>query len=86
MTTTTETTNETASPPIIKLKIGLIYANIWQRDIDDEPYYSVTFERRYRDAKSGDWHSSRSFNADDLLALAKLADQAHTEIMKLRAN
>jgi hypothetical protein len=34
----------------------------------------------------GNWKRSDSFNAGDLLLLAKVADQAHSEIYKLRAN
>lgn len=43
----------------------------------------MTFERRYKDANG--WASTHSYNPDDLLVLAKLADMAHTEISKLRA-
>lgn len=67
-----------------KLRLGLINAAIWERSTDDNIFYSVSFERRYKDAK-GNWASTHSYNFDDLLNLAKLADQAHTEIMKLRA-
>ena len=45
---------------------------------------SGRFERRYRD-NDGNWQSTHSYNVDDLLILAKLADQAHTEITKLRS-
>ena len=85
MTNAIEKSSDTAAnPPIAKLRIGLINATIWQRITDEDAFYSVTFERRYRDGQ-GNWHSSKSFNPDDLLILAKLADQAHTEITKIRA-
>lgn len=76
--------NETPKPPIAKLRIGLINANIWQRLTDEDVFYSVNFERRYRD-NDGNWQSTHSYNKGDLLNLAKLADQAHTEITKLRS-
>jgi hypothetical protein len=76
--------SESSKPPIAKLRLGLINANIWERSTNDSVFYSVSFERRYKDAK-GEWHSTHSYNAEDLLLLAKLADQAHTEIAKLRA-
>ncbi len=86
--TTTEKTNETAnatnSPPVAKLRIGLINASIWKRTHAEGTFHSVSFERRYRD-KDGQWHSSQSFNTDDLLVLAKLADQVHSEILQLRS-
>jgi hypothetical protein len=80
----TNRSGETANPPVAKLRIGLINANIWQRNTDGNAFYSVSFERRYKDGK-GNWASTHSYNPEDLLVLAKLADQAHTEISKLRA-
>jgi hypothetical protein len=80
---TTEKETGTAKPPVAKLRIGLINANIWQRTTDEDVFYSVSFERRYRDSE-GNWQSTHSYNAEDLLVLAKLADQAHTEILNLR--
>ena len=75
-------TTETAKPPIGKLRIGLLTASIWERTTDGGTFHSVTFERRYRDA-SGEWHSTQSFDKSNLLTLAKLADQADTEIARL---
>ena len=85
MTTKTsrkQQTTEGAKPPVAKLRIGLVNATIWERTTDSGTFHSVTFERRYRDAK-GEWHSTQSFDAVNLLTLAKLADQAHTEISRL---
>ena len=47
-----------------------------------EPYCSG-FLCTFVDAE-GNWHSSSSYNADDLLALAKAADLAHTQIIEAR--
>ena len=79
-----KTTKTKNNKPTLYLRLGLIYANIWDRCIKDNIFYSVTFERRYRD-KAGNWQSTESYNAEDLLVLAKLADQAHTKIIELRA-
>jgi hypothetical protein len=76
---------ETAKPPVAKLRVGLLNASIWERVTDNGTFHSVSFERRYRDAQ-GNWQSTHSYGADDLLALAKLADQAHTQIAALLAN
>ena len=73
---------ESAKPPVAKLRIGLLSASIWERTLENGTFYSVTFERRYRDGK-GDWHSTQSFDKSNLLTLAKLADQADSEIMRL---
>lgn len=75
---------ESIKPPVAKLRIGLLSASIWERTTDGGTFFSVTFERRYRDAK-GDWHGTQSFDKSNLLTLAKLADQADTEIARLGA-
>lgn len=72
---------EKANPPVDKVRVGLITASIWENATDKGTFYSVTFERRYRDEK-GDWHSTTGFNTGDLLALAKAADLAHTKILE----
>jgi hypothetical protein len=60
-------------------------AAIWRNENNGSTFYSVTFERRYKD-DAGNWHSSSSFNSSDLLLLAKLADQSHSKIVELRAD
>jgi hypothetical protein len=75
---------ESAKPPVAKLHLGLNNASIWERVTEKGTFYSVTFERRYRDAQNN-WHSTHSYDASDLLNLAKLADQAHSKILELRA-
>jgi hypothetical protein len=76
-------TAENANPPVAKLRVGLINASIWERDTDKGSFHSVTFERRYRDG-DGNWKTSHSYDAQDLLTLAKLADLAHTKIVELQ--
>ena len=73
------------NPPVAKIRVGLITANVWERALEDRNFYSVTFERRYRDSE-GAWKTSHSFDAYNLLALAKAADLAHTEILERRAD
>lgn len=75
---------EPAKPPVKKLRYGLVQASIWERSTDAGTFYNARFERRYQD-NEGQWQSTHSYNVDDLLELSKLADQAHTEISKLRA-
>ena len=64
--------------PAHEVRIGLIKAAIWANDQGDAVRYNVTFERRYKDGE--DWKSSASFGRDDLLKLAKVADEAHSWI------
>jgi hypothetical protein len=53
-------------------------------DRNQIPRYNVTLERLHRDADEK-WQSTGSFGRDDLLVLAKVADQAHTRIHELQA-
>jgi hypothetical protein len=77
------TSTEKAKPPVRTLRAGaLIYAKIWQRTTEKGTYYSVNFERRYKDAHD-EWRTTHSFGKDDLLQVAKLAGEAHTDIMHL---
>ena len=74
---------DTAKAPVAKLRLGLINASIWERSTENGKFHSVTFERRYRDGQ-GNWHSTHSYDASDLLTLAKLVDQAHSKIVELQ--
>jgi hypothetical protein len=71
--------------PAAKVSLHPVSAAIWRNQNPNGVFYSVTFERSYKD-DAGKWQASSTFNANDLLLLAKVADQAHSEIFKLRAN
>ena len=72
--------------PVSKVTLWPITAAIWRNEnAKGEPFYNVTFERTYKD-EAGELQNSASFSASDLLLLAKVADRAHSEIYKLRAN
>ena len=64
--------------PIQALRLGLIKAAIWENNVGENVRYNVTFSRIYKD--EAEWKTSETFGRDDLLVLAKLADQAHTWI------
>jgi len=70
--------------PVDHVRLGAIQAAIWANETDSGLRYSVTFERRYFDAKAEEWKSSGSYNRDDLLVLAKAADLAHSRIHELQ--
>jgi hypothetical protein len=76
--------SKNATKPAAKVSIFPIQAAIWKNESDGRTYYSATFERSYKD-DAGNWKSTGTFNAGDLLLLAKVADLAHTEISKLQA-
>lgn len=69
--------------PVAEVKSGLIVASIWKNEGEKGSRFSVTFARIY---KSDDqWKRTTSFGRDDLLILAKVADQAHSKIGELIA-
>ena len=72
--------------PAARVNLHPVSAGIWRnQNTEGAVFYSVTIQRRYRDAQ-GNWKSSDSFNEGDLLLAAKVLDLAHTEISKLRAS
>jgi len=79
-------TTEEKTKPFTHLRFGAIQAAVW-RHTNAEGYarYGVTFQRRYRDAETGEWKSNDSFNRDELLTLAKMADLANTRIHEMQA-
>jgi hypothetical protein len=74
-----------AKKPASKISLYPVTAAIWRNEGPKGAFYSATFERSYKN-KEGKYESSSSFSGSDLLILAKVADLAHTEIEKLRAN
>ena len=71
--------------PAAKIDLFPVSAAIWRNENEKGVFYSVTFDRKYKD-EADKWQTSSTFNASDLLLLAKAADLAHTEILKLRGN
>jgi len=69
--------------PAAKVNLHPVSAAIWRNEHPKGVFYSVTFERRYKD-DAGKWQTSSSFNENELLLLAKAADLAHSEILKFR--
>jgi hypothetical protein len=78
----------TTNRPVHTLRYGAIRAAIWKNLVDNgntpRETFNVTFSRGYNDGKQ--WRDSNSFSGDDLLVLAKIADEAHTWISRQRSN
>ncbi|MCY3758740.1 MAG: hypothetical protein OXG96_13545 [Acidobacteria bacterium] len=68
--------------PTATVRIGAVKAAIWGNKAGERTRYNVTFSKRYRDAE-GQWKTTQSFGSNDLLVLAKVADQAHSRIVEL---
>jgi hypothetical protein len=62
--------------PVNRLRIGVLGAAIFENQTQDgKTFYNAQFDRSYRDGET--WKHTQSFGRDDLLVLAKLADQVH---------
>jgi len=68
------------SKPAHKIRIGVLQVTIWKNQSDKGTWYSVIPSRDYKQDDA--WKETDSFGFDDLLAMAKLLDQAHTWIMR----
>lgn len=67
--------------PIHEVRLGAIKAAIWKNEIQGGGVrYSTVINRIYRDEKEKEWKRTDSFGREDLLIVAKVADQAHTWI------
>ena len=67
--------------PVTEVRIGRVKATIWRNGTEEHPRHNVTFSRLYKDGNQ--WKSTQSFGRNDLLVLAKVADQAHSRIFEL---
>lgn len=65
--------------PVHEIRLGAIKAAIWQNDTQNGVRHNVTVSRLYKDGD--DWKQTESFGRDDLLLVAKVADQAHSWIL-----
>ncbi|MGD0798639.1 MAG: hypothetical protein ABR910_13040 [Acidobacteriaceae bacterium] len=75
--------SEQNNKPAARINLYPVSAVIWRNQTAKGASYSVTFERSYRD-QTGKFQTSTSFSGSELLLLAKAADLAHSEIIKLR--
>lgn len=76
----------TPQQPVDEVRLGGVKAAIWLNESDDgRTYHTTTFSRIYRNDE-GEWRSTASFRAGDLLLLAKVADRTHSRILEYRAS
>jgi hypothetical protein len=67
--------------PVHHIRMSRIEAAIWQNQSENGTWYNVTLSRSYKDGND-EWKSADSFSADDLLLVAKVADEAHSWIIQ----
>ena len=70
--------NTPKQKPINEVRLAHVKGAIWRNETESGVRYNVTFSRIYKDGDT--WNSTDSFGRDDLLLLAKVADQAHSWI------
>lgn len=64
--------------PVHEERLGFVKASIWENINNEVTRHSVTLQKFYKDGDQ--WKSTESFGRDDLLALAKVVDRAHSWI------
>src|SRR5262249_8597487 len=64
--------------PTNEIRLGSIKATIWKNETPSGFRYNAPLSRLYKDGEQ--WKSTESFGRDDLLLVAKVADQAHSWI------
>ena len=75
--------SSTTPKPVKEVRVGAVKAAIWRNESDSGVVrFNTTFSRIYKDAE-GNWKATSSFGRDDLLVVAKVADQAHSAIFEL---
>ena len=62
--------------PVHEVRLGAVKAAIWKNQTNNGVRFNATFTRLYKDEQQ--WKTTESYGRDDLLLLAKVADQAHT--------
>ena len=71
--------------PAAEVRLGRIKAAIWaNQDKDGGRWHTVQLTRLYQDGEQ--WRSTHNFGRNDLLAVAKVADLAHTKVCELEAS
>lgn len=69
--------------PVKKIAVGGIQAAIWENaGKDGKPFYSVSLDKRYKDANN-EWKSSSSLKATDLPKAILVLEKAY-EFMVLK--
>ena len=80
-----DNTNKNRNRPVHQVRLGFVKASIWENTVGEGTRHSVTLARIYKERDGDQWKTTESFQRDDLLLVAKVADCAHTWICEQRA-
>ena len=64
--------------PVHEVRFGGVKIAVWRNESEKGTHYNTTVSRVYKEGEV--WKTSESFSRDELLLLAKAADQAHSWI------
>jgi hypothetical protein len=79
-----DNTNKNRNRPVHQVRLGFVKASIWENTVGEGTRHNVTFARIYKERDGDQWKTTESFQRDDLLLVAKVADCAHTWICEQR--
>lgn len=77
-------TNEPSNKPLETLRDGVLKATIWANQTEKGTFYNTNLSKLYED-RNGQLKETTSYNSTELLRIAELARQAHTNINMHRA-
>ena len=66
--------------PVAEFRISGVKAVVWENETRNGSMYNTTLVRVYKD-KDDEWQETSSLGRDDLLAAAKVLDEAHSFIL-----
>jgi hypothetical protein len=65
--------------PAKKFRLGFVTATVWKNEGVENPFYTVNFQRSWKD-DDGNWKNGDGFNAADLPVIERLAARAEAWI------
>ena len=75
--------SNSAARPVQSIRFGQLEAAIWRNETENGIFYNVTLKRHFTN-DSGSWGESQSFGWDDLPTVAKLVNDCHSAIHRMR--
>jgi hypothetical protein len=78
---------ETSTPgkrPVAEFRHGGIKLAVWPNQGENGTNYNTTISNSYKDEATGEWKTTTSFSATDLVVVGELASQAFAKITELK--